>query len=85
MAELSSVMKGMCSMAKHTVNSKKLNDEFRQVEYSYKACLQAMKNNKHDEAVKLQLIAIDSLNCFNNYLLKELEWMVKPPKQTWAK
>ena len=86
MVELSSVMKGTCSMAKqHTINSRKLNNEFKQMELSYRACLQAMKNGKHDDAVKLQLVAIESYNCFNDYLLKELEWMIKPPKQTWIK
>ena len=72
-------------MAKHVVNSRKLNDQFKQMELSYRACLQAMKNGKRDDAVKLQLVAIESYNYFNDYLLKELEWMIKPPKQTWAK
>lgn len=62
----------------------RLNGSYRQAKLSYDACIQAMRNGNHKEAVKLQLLAIDSLNEFNEILLQELEWMRKPPKKTWV-
>lgn len=63
-----------------------LTGELRQTKLSYEACIQAMRNNKYDEAVKLQLLAIDSLNEFNSKLLRELEYMRrgKGPRKVWA-
>lgn len=71
--------------SKHVPDFKKLSGLYRQAKLSYDACIQAMKNDNHKEAVELQLHAIDSLNMFNNQLLRELDWMNKPPRQTWAK
>ena len=61
-----------------------LNGSLRQAKLSYDACLQAMRNGNQKEAVKLQLLAVEAVMEFNNDLLKELEYMRKPPKKVWA-
>ena len=63
---------------------KKLRSELRQAKLAYDACIAAMQNGDRDKAVKLQLLAIDSLNEFNNQLLEDLEHMRKPPRKVWA-
>ena len=62
----------------------KLNGDFRETKHAYEACMQAMKNGRYDEAVKYQLLAIDALNNFNDKLLRELEFMRRKPRYTWA-
>ena len=62
-----------------------LRSELRQATQSYQACLSAMQNGDHKNAVTLQLSAIESLNQFNEQLLKDLEQMRKgKPRRTWA-
>lgn len=65
-------------------NITRLRDLLQQGVLAYRACLQAIKNGDRKKAVKLQLIAVDSFNKFNDQLLEDLEHMRKPPQGTWA-
>lgn len=62
-------------MKKYKPNLTKLRSHLQQAIHSYKACLQAMQNGDRKRAVSLQLLAIDSLNEFNNVLIEELDRM----------
>ena len=64
----------------------KLRSLYNQMANAYKATINAIENDDHKQAVTLQLSAIDSLNKFNEAVLKDIEHVRKggPPKQ-WAR
>lgn len=64
--------------------STKLKKLWRQAKLDYDSCLQATELGNKKEAVERQLLAIDSLNKFNDQLLVELDRIGTKPNKIWA-
>lgn len=73
-------------MTSYKVQTNKLRKLFRQAEQSYRASITAADNGDYKNAVAMQLSAVESMQAFEDQLLKELDRMRtgKPGAKVWA-